>query len=206
MSEFPTIPTMHYNKLRHDIRSGDIILCSGRSLFSKLIQQATHSVWSHVAFVLRIDIIDRLMILESVESIGVRAVPLSSYINDYNGSGKAYPGRIMLARHKNIQSQNINNLSKQAVDLLGYPYARDEIVHIAARISTYSLGLPALPHDPEQKRSYICSEYAYTCFKSVGVIINYNPMGFVAPMDFARSPDIQALGFIHTDCKELVAS
>ncbi|MDF2868305.1 MAG: hypothetical protein K0S11_1775 [Gammaproteobacteria bacterium] len=85
VNAFPDTPIRTYDSLRNQILSGDILLCSGSALFSNLIQQATQSVWSHVAFILRLDAIDRIMVLESVESIGVRTVPLSSYVYDYNG-------------------------------------------------------------------------------------------------------------------------
>lgn len=90
IDQFPTIAIQNYEQLRPQIKSGDILLCSGNSLISSLIQKATNSVWSHIAFVIRLDSIDRIMVLESVETIGVRTVPLSTYVNNYNGSGKGY--------------------------------------------------------------------------------------------------------------------
>ena len=200
MDAFPTLASKQYNELRHDIRSGDILLCSGNSVFSTLIQKATNSIWSHVAFVLRLDAINRIMLLESVESIGVRAIPLSNYIRDYNGTRKSYPGRIMLARHAEIKDEKIANLSRSAVDLFGYPYGKDEIIRIAARISMHSLGLP-ISDSLKPTREYICSEYAHTCFKSVGIHIDFNEMGFIAPADFARHPKVKPLCFIDTETR-----
>lgn len=52
-----------------------------------MIQRATRSVWSHVAFVMRVDSIDRVMVLESREPIGVRTVPLRTYLADYDDEG-----------------------------------------------------------------------------------------------------------------------
>src|SRR5688500_3806137 len=129
MDNLPSLPTKNYETLRHEIRSGDILLCSGQAVFSSMIQQATQSVWSHVAFILRLDVIDRIMLLESVESICVRAVTLSSYLRDYNGTGKAYPGTLMLARHRDMKEGHIKFLSKTAVDFLGHPYHTQEILH-----------------------------------------------------------------------------
>jgi len=195
MDQLPQIPVKSYAELRQEIRSGDILLCSGTSIFSNLIQQATQSVWSHVAFILRLDVIDRIMILESVESIGVRAVTLSSYVQDYDGTGKAYPGHLMIARHKHFNQDHISNLSKYAVDLLGHPYNKQEILRIAARISMNNTNVsPQL--DTLKQPEFICSEYAYTCFQSVGIHINYDPKGFIAPADFARCPEVKPLAFI----------
>jgi len=199
MEKLPTLTSKRYKELRHDIRSGDILLCSGNSMFSTLIQKATGSIWSHVGFVLRVDAIDRIMVLESVESIGVRTVPLSNYVRDYNASGKGYDGHLMLARHEDVREENIVRLSRSAVDLLGYPYRTDEIVHIAARLGMHKLGLPGQEADPEKQRAFICSEYAYTCFKSIGVKIEYNTIGFIAPHDFANSPKVKPICYIETE-------
>jgi hypothetical protein len=79
INEFPNLNAYNYGKIRQDIKSGDLLLASGTSVFSQLIQHVTKSIWSHVAFILRVDSIDRIMVLDSIESIGVRTVPLSSY-------------------------------------------------------------------------------------------------------------------------------
>jgi len=196
MNDFPVLPKISYQQLREKIRSGDILLCSGSGVFSELIRKATGSVWSHVAFVLRLDVIGRIMVLESVENIGVRTVPLSSYFSDYNASGKSYPGKLMIARHLDVRQDNIRDLSEFATSLLGYPYNREEIIRIAMRIGLGTVNLqPKIPDAPD-RRSFICSEYAFLCFQSIGVSIDYDPLGFIAPADFARCPRVKPLGYI----------
>lgn len=199
MDLIATLTTKKYDELRRHIRSGDILLCQGKSPLSGIIQKATGSLWSHVAFILRIDAIDRIMVLESVESIGVRAVALSSYVSDYNGSGRGYEGRILLARHADVRQENMINLSKAAVDLLGYPYDTQEVLRIAARISLNTMGFNQNEKPASPQREYICSEYASICFQSIGVKIDYNSLGFIAPEDFARCPKVSALSYIHTE-------
>jgi hypothetical protein len=198
MAEFPSLPNKRYKELRHEVRSGDLLLCSGNSVFSTLIKKATGSVWSHVGFILRIDSIDRIMVLESVESIGVRTIPLSSYVRDYNASGKGYPGRLMLARHQDVRQANIEKLSRSAVDLLGYPYGTEEIVKIAGRIGLHALGFTDEEQD-QKRKEFICSEYAHDCFKSIGVDIPFNPMGFIAPADFVRCDRVKPLYYLETE-------
>jgi len=201
MDDFPTLPTIPYQKLRQEIRSGDILLCSGDGPFSGLIQHATASVWSHVAFVLRLDVIHRIMILESVENIGVRTVTLSSYVSDYNATGRGYPGRLMIARHEDLRQENINRLSTFATGLLGYPYNREEIIRIAMRIGLGTVGIHPNGPDPAPRKEFICSEYVHLCMQSIGVHIDYDPLGFIAPADFARCQKIKPIGFI--DPKEV---
>lgn len=204
MEALPNLVSKHYQTLRHDICSGDILLCSGNSIFSTLIQKATGSLWSHVGFILRLDAINRIMVLESVESIGVRAIPLSNYVHDYNGTGKAYPGRLMIARHQDVKQENIKKLSRSAVDFLGYPYGKEEIIRIAARISMHSLGMTASDALKPQ-REFICSEYAHACFKSIDIHIEQNNLGFIAPADFASHPKVKPICYIETGDEARIA-
>ena len=199
MEAFPELPIKRYKQIRHHICSGDILLCSGNSPFSTLIQKATGSIWSHVGFVLRVDAIGRIMVLESVESIGVRAIPLSNYVRDYNATGKGYPGRLLIARHRDVKEENIANLSRAAVDFLGYPYGKEEIIRIAARIGLHSMGISPTEMNLAPQREFICSEYAHACFKSIGITIDYNPMGFIAPVDFARHPLVEMVCYIESE-------
>jgi len=64
---FPVLP---YPDLRAKLKSGDILFTSGDYLVSKAIQKVTDSPWSHVGIVLRLDSIDRMLLLESVEDMG----------------------------------------------------------------------------------------------------------------------------------------
>src|SRR5699024_1131005 len=74
VDKFPRKAVTEYAKARKELQNGDVLICSGSGVFSSMIQQATDSVWSHVAFILRLDEIDRIMLLESVESVGVRTI------------------------------------------------------------------------------------------------------------------------------------
>ncbi|MCC2626273.1 MAG: hypothetical protein K0R14_2146 [Burkholderiales bacterium] len=53
IDKFPDINICNYSSIRGELKSGDILLASGSAVFSKLIQQVTRSIWSHVAFILR---------------------------------------------------------------------------------------------------------------------------------------------------------
>ncbi len=46
-----------------------------------VIQMFTHSLWRHAAFVWSIDHVDRILLLASVDTYGVRAAPMSARIN-----------------------------------------------------------------------------------------------------------------------------
>src|ERR1700723_3969214 len=96
LNKLPDVPALPYHEARSQIFSGDILLCAGRSFYSSLINKATGSIWTHVAFILMSHDLNRLMVMESVESRGVQIVPLSSYVNNYLGSDKRYNGDLLI--------------------------------------------------------------------------------------------------------------
>lgn len=198
VSAFPDVEILPYEKARKDIRSGDILLCSGSSVFSTLIQAATGSIWSHVGFILKIKEIDRLMVMESVESIGVRTVPLSYYVYNYEGKGRVYPGKILIARHSSFSMDKLKAMSVKAVDLLGHLYDKNEIFKIGARIGLGTFIPKEECQLPERDREYICSEYVYEIYNSIGLNVSHDCGGFVTPADFARTDEINSVVGIAT--------
>jgi uncharacterized protein YycO len=208
----PDVTPVHYADIREQLRTGDLLLCAGSGWFSKMIQAATDSVWSHVAVIFRLEVIDRVMVLESLEPVGVRTVPLSKYLRDYDSRGNPYPGRMCLARHADFESKaspaGLARLGHYAVDQLGYPYDNQMIAKIAARI-TLSGWLDPTAREAafaewsdaglERDSEYICSEYAWECYQSLGLDIPHDPRGFVAPADFASAEAVELLGLLASE-------
>lgn len=183
----------NYDKSRGQIQTGDILICSGSAFFSDLIKKATGSPWSHVGLIFRLNDIGRVMVLESVESMGVRAVPLRHYVSNYRGQGEPYPGRVYVARHAEMtppDQEKVLVLAQQAADLLGQPYDNEEIARIAARIAS---GGRFGKKDPERNRAYICSEYVDECLAKIDIHIKRDELGFVAPSDFGADENVNTV-------------
>ncbi len=200
--KFPRRKPKDYATVRDDIRSGDILLCAGTNTVSKMIQGATESCWSHVAFILRLDGIQRIMVLESLMSVGVRTVPLSHYIRNFKGKNEGYSGKLLIARHSQFETvvnqDKLRAMSQFAVDRFGYPYDHDEMTRILSRIVASKLGMKPKKKTPDD-REYICSEYAYECYKSIGIKIPVNKHGFISPADFAACEEINAVSAIKVE-------
>lgn len=190
--KFPQIKSLSYTRCREHIRAGDILLCSGNGLFPSLIKRATASIWSHVAFILPIPEIDRIMVLESVETRGVQAVPLSSYVNNYLGSGKPYNGRLLIARHDNFDPWKLLHVSRTAIDLLGYPYSYREIAKITMCLMLRWAG-KGQPNALKKDKEFICSQFVELLFNSMKIEIPHDPRGFIVPDDFAKDQNINAV-------------
>ena len=184
--EIKALPVLAYPDLRKKLESGDLFFAAGDYLISKAIQKMTGSPWSHVGIILRLDSIDRVLLLESVEDTGVRFAPLSKYIHEYE-NGKPYKGRAVVARCADVTPQTVLSLSTFGIDELTQPYDKDEIAKIMARI-TLGIG------KKERDREYICSELVYECFSHAGKEFAYNPKGFISPEDVWLDKKLSLVG------------
>ena len=177
-----------YQELRTKLKSGDLLFASGDYLVSKAIQKMTDSPWSHVGIVFKLDSIDRMLLLESVEDMGVRFAPLSKYLNDYE-SRKPYKGRVVIGRCSDVDQGIVTGLAKFGIDELTRPYDKDEIAKILARI-TLGIG------KKERDREYICSELVYECFYSAGREFVYDTRGFISPENIWVDKKVSLVGRI----------
>lgn len=193
-----SIPELYYKDARKLIRSGDILLASGNAMFSKLIKFATKSEWSHVAFIMR-QRFDRFFVFESVETIGVRTVPLSGYVYDYNGTKKGYDGRLLIARHEDMDSSKLDDKPtpalNKAISMIGYPYDSLEIGRIAARLLMARFGF-GKNGKHEDNGIDVCSEYEDRFFNSFKIKIKRKNKSFIAPDDFYTDPKIHPVCYV----------
>ncbi len=186
------------------IQDGDLLLCSGDDAFSRLIGWATNSPWTHIAIACRWSEIGRVMVFESVEKIGVRAVPLTTFVSQNSAGVRPYPGRIVLARHARMAealakagSRAATALADKAVDRLGDRFAPAEIAKIGLRIVLGAAHI-RLPPSLGPKNEFICSEYVGRCLEALDIQIPWDGRGFVAPSDFAACPEVFPLAQIQT--------
>jgi hypothetical protein len=185
-----------YAAVRKLVQDGDLFLCQGRDPFSKLIQWSTKSPWSHCAIAFRIEALDRVIVIESVEKIGVRAVALSEFCSRDSEGTSPYPGKIVLARHPAFKAMTkVKPMAKFAFDHLGCSFAPGEIAKIGFRIAEakfmgehHEMPKILIPQD-----EFICSEFVAAAFQAAKVKIPWDGMGFIAPSDFANDPKVEAI-------------
>jgi hypothetical protein len=161
-------PIMPYEAVRHNLKTGDIVFCSGTYFFSNAIRMFTRSIWSHVGVIYRDDNLGRVFILESETMIGVRLAPLSKYVKDYHGKSRPYKGRMFIGRvHPEVDFSDMKKGISFGMDELTKPYDNLEILRIAIRIA-FKLGRRT------RDRKYICSELVYECFRKADVWFRFN--------------------------------
>ena len=208
VDRFPPDPAEEYKTARARIRSGDLLLCSGSYPFSWLLRLATESRWSHVALLLRLEApLDRVMVLESVEAVGVRTIPLSKYVGDFDNRGNAYRGGIVVARHRRfgVEPRDLRELTLRAIEGFGRSYSTEHMAQIAARILASRIDSEEARRVLEQleleelrggAKGYICSEYVQECYERIGIRIQSDRRGFVAPADFVRGDQLELLAVL----------
>jgi hypothetical protein len=203
-SVLKTLKPEPLDAIKARVRDGDLLLCSGNDPFSRLIGWSTKSPWTHVALAYRWPAIGRIMVFESVQKIGVRTVPLSTFIAQSSTGQKPYPGKIILARHADYAAKGgdagsapMKRMADFAVDRFGCPFAPGEIIKIAMRICMGRLDRE-MPKFLGPKDAFICSEYVAKCFNAVGIDIPWDGLGFIAPADFALDPQVRAIAQFKT--------
>ena len=133
------LPEQDYAAIRALVRTGDLMLCSGTAPFSRVIQWATASPWSHIAMIVRLGDLDRVMVCEAVAKIGVRVVPLSRFLTGGTPRHpKPFAGTAIVARHADFDAHAadgaLRKLDDFAFDRLGSPFSAAEIAKIGFRI------------------------------------------------------------------------
>ena len=187
-----TIPKIQYAALREHVEAGDLLFYSGDDDISMLIREVTNSIWSHIGIIFKIENLDRLLLLESVETFGVRLIPLSRYIKgveELEDNDDKPEARLVVARHTQLTEAHLKPLINFGMNQITRPYDLEEIRRIMQRIRT---GEGKAVRD----RAYMCSELVYECFASVGIEFNYHPLGFISPQDIWADENLVAIAEI----------
>ncbi len=153
-----------YKDIRDHLKTGQIVFCSGKYMFSGIIQRLTKSTWSHVAIIYKDEDLGRVLILEAEPYVGIRLIPLSKYLHDYKGKMKPYKGLMYIADFsEDVSQKNLGKAISFGLDELTRPYDNWEIVRIMLRI-LFKKG------KPEKNRSYICSELVRDAYEKAGIV------------------------------------
>lgn len=176
IEQVQAMPITDLAELRSRLRAGDLLFASGKYAVSEMIRQVTGSIWSHVAIVLPLPILERVLLLESVEGAGVRLVPLAKYLQDYQDD-KPFDGLVVLARVAGVTDEAAKKLIGFGADELGRPYNDEEIaaLHEPARLLHGGMTF--------RERTYVCSELVRACFHQAGLDFRDGHGGLISPED-----------------------
>lgn len=178
------LPVVPYEKIRDYLQTGHIFFSSGSYTFSGIIQRLTRSVWSHVAIVYKDEKLGRVLILEAEPRVGIRMIPLSNYLRNYQGKKRPYKGQIVIAKLKEpLEDAQLNKAISFGLDQLTRPYDNWEIIRIMLRI-LFRKG------KRERNKSYICSELVRDAFAKSGVLFKMNDT-YISPQEIWKDERVE---------------
>lgn len=185
---------VYSEKFRSQLRTGDIVLFSGKGGISAGIKWATLSRWSHVGMVLVLPEYDFVTIWESttLSNItdldtkeprkGVQLVPLSARIENYGGE-------IALRQLKDVDfgGKEISTLMALRRELSGRPYEEHTIELIRAAYDG------PFGNSAEDLTSLFCSELVAEAYQTLGLLDESKSSDEYTPSDFSEKKHIALL-------------
>ncbi|MBF0271338.1 MAG: hypothetical protein HQL98_04550 [Magnetococcales bacterium] len=187
-----------YLKHRNNLKTGDILLFSGRGPTSWMIRLGEWSKWSHVGMVIKNDI--GLFSWESTtlsnikdasdgkEKMGVQIVSLSERIKRYDGEiayrSLAIPKGIKIEEEETTGDGITRGMEKKLWEirqqLRDRPYEKHKLELIKSLIDV----LPGSTNK-EDLSSVFCSELVAEAYQSMGLLPPNEPSNEFTPRDFS---------------------
>ncbi|MDO8141452.1 MAG: YiiX/YebB-like N1pC/P60 family cysteine hydrolase [Candidatus Brocadiales bacterium] len=184
-AKFDRVASYRYDTIKNEIKTGDILFCSGNYYFSKIVSILSNSLFTHVAIAFWRN--KQIFLLECEISIGVRIVPFSEYVRNYNNTNKPYDGDLFLGPHEITNDHTkAELLIDYAMRFLNRRFDNTTLARILLRIVT-KIGRY------KEKDAYICSDFVEKCFRIIGVQFPRDPGGFVFPEHIASDPGVEPL-------------
>lgn len=183
---------MKYQNVRNSIQTGDIILSSGSSMFSKLIKEATGCKWSHVAMAVWGQDFglepDRLFVWESHgPGVGETEFEKACYtpntgflsrITNYGAGDVAW--RTLYTERT---PQMLASLKAHCDMYRGVPYEESKVEMLKA-VPWVKL-IPWLAKNEQALKSQFCWECIAATYQAMGLLSYQQPANTYSNVDFA---------------------
>lgn len=187
-----------YTSIRDSLKTGDLVIFSGKSALSSIIKLFSGGKWSHVGMVLRLPEFDNMILLWESTTLsnitdiethaatkGVQLVPLSQRINSYDGEIN------IRQLDKPVTAEMFHALAECRRMLSGKPYEKNELELIRAAYD----GIGGASHG-EDLSSVFCSELVAEAYQAMGLLPEYPqglPSNEYTPMDFSSRKNLTLL-------------
>ena len=223
-------PLTNFERLRYELRSGDVLLVEGRSNVAEIIKTVTQSMWTHSLFYIgRLHDVDDPMMRDQIqkyrhcnpdEQLIIEAVLgkgiIVSSIEDYEGE------HLRICRPRGITRADSQAVIEHAINSLGTDYNVRQIMDLARFMFPYWF-LPRrwrstlFEHNAGRPTKTVCSTMMAEAFASVRFpivpvihqdrdgklsIIRRNSQ-LITPRDFDHSPYFDVIKYPILDFDEL---
>ena len=223
-------PLTNFERLRYELRPGDVLLVEGRSNVAEIIKTVTQSMWTHSLFYLgRLHDVDDPMLRDQIqkyrhcnpdEQLIIEAVLgkgiIVSSIDDYEGE------HLRICRPRGITRADSQSVIEHAINHLGTDYNVRQIMDLARFMVPYWF-LPRrwrstlFEHNAGRPTKTVCSTMMAEAFASVRFpivpVIHQDKNGelsvirrnsqLITPRDFDHSPYFDVIKYPILDFDEL---
>lgn len=224
------LPLSDFDRMRYELRPGDVLLVEGRSKVSDIIKMITQSIWTHSALYigrlqdiddpeLRLhiekfypDCADDLMIIESLLGKGTIVDSLNKYQNEH----------VRICRPRGLTRPDAQEVTHYAIRQLGTDYNVRQLLDLARFMFPYML-LPRrwrsslFEHNAGRPTKTVCSTMMAEAFALVHFpirpVLHQDEEGkirmfrrnskLVTPPDFDYSPYFDIIKYPMLDFDEL---
>ena len=176
-----------YADMRGNLKTGDLVLFSGKGRISRLIQFGTASKWSHVGMVVVLPEFDFVLLWESttLSSLrdivsgkarkGVQLVALSERLRTYDGTAA-----VCTLKGAHLAAGDMRALAHFRREVRGRPYEQSKLELLFSVFRRWcGLG--------EDLSSLFCSELVGEAYQRMGLLPPGVPSNSYTPADFGRA-------------------
>ncbi len=179
--------TTSYSTIRNELKTGDLVLFSGKGAFSDIIKYGTLSKWSHVGMILHIPEYDFLTVWESttlsnVKDLesgsprkGVQLVPLSNRVQKYSGDIS-----VRQLKGGDLPEDSLRKLMDLRKELRGKEYEQSKVELLK---SAYD---GPFGDNNEDLSSIFCSELVAEAYQRLGLVTEEKSSNEYTPADFSE--------------------
>lgn len=187
-------PRVYNEQTRAKLKTGDLVLFSGKGGISAGIKWATTSRWSHVGMIIVLPEYDFVTVWESttlsslvdldtkVPHKGVQLVPLSSRIEGYGGEVA-----VRQLEGVTFDTADVKKLMELRRELAGREYEKKTIELIKAAYDG------PFGRNSEDLSSLFCSELVAEAYQRLGLISEDKPSNDYTPADFSEDKQLALL-------------
>lgn len=183
---------MPYSELAPLLKTGDLVLFSGRYQMSKIVEKLEGSKWSHVAMVLRLDGYDEPLLYEATALTnlpnlingqtvtGPKVVNLKKRLETYGSDVTPYVPPMYSVRRSNHEatSDEVTMIKSIVTNLEGLPNPGTWPMIFEVILGRYL-------YIPTPMTNITCSGFIAYTFRKLGWLKGHKPINGFMPKDFS---------------------
>lgn len=192
--------TKPYSQIKDDLKTGDLILFSGKYSISNLVEKLEHSMWSHVAMVVRIPSIEYPLLWESTaltnlpdqlfndNKTGPKIVNLEERLKTYGSDLTPYVPPVYAVRHLEVErtDEMINSLYELFTSLHGLPNPGEwKMIFEVCEGKLFNI--------PSKLDNYTCSELVAESYIKMNLLDTEKVINAYMPKDFSTDGSLELL-------------